>query len=127
MKNESGEIGLQEKEVIELKQKIKEAHLPAYVERQVLLEAERLRLISTASAEYGMIRTHIEWMLSLPWIKETCPEVDIEKLETILTQEHFGQENVKEKILELFSIRKLKNDWKGIVLCFVGPPGTGKT
>lgn len=127
MKNESGEIALQEKEVAELKERIKEAHLPAYVERQVLLEAERLRLISTASAEYGMIRTHIEWMLSLPWIKETCPEVDIEKLETILTQEHFGQENVKEKILELFSIRKLKNDWKGIVLCFVGPPGTGKT
>jgi ATP-dependent Lon protease len=126
-KNELGEIDLQEKEVAELKEKIKEAHLPAYVERQVLLEAERLRLISTASAEYGMIRTHIEWMLSLPWIKESYKEIDIEKLEKILTQEHFGQEKVKEKILELFSIRKLKNDWKGIVLCFVGPPGTGKT
>jgi ATP-dependent Lon protease len=127
MKNESGEIGLQEKEVADLKERIKEAHLPAYVERQVLLEAERLRLISTASAEYGMIRTHIEWVLSLPWIKESPREVDIEKLETILNREHFGQENVKEKILELFSIRKLKNDWKGIALCFVGPPGTGKT
>jgi len=126
-KNELGEIGLQEKEVAELKEKIKKASLPPHVEKQVLLEAERLRLISTASAEYGMIRTHIEWMLSLPWIKESCKEFDIEKLEKILTQEHFGQEKVKEKILELFSIRKLKNDWKGIVLCFVGPPGTGKT
>jgi len=127
IQRELGEVGLQEREVIELKEKIEEASLPPYVKKQALLEAERLRLISTASAEYGMIRTHIEWMLSLPWIKETCGEVDIKKLETILTHEHFGQENVKEKILELFSIRKLRNDWKGIVLCFAGPPGTGKT
>jgi len=127
IQRELGEVGLQEREVIELKEKIEEASLPPYVKKQALLEAERLRLISTASAEYGMIRIHIEWMLSLPWIKETCGEVDIKKLETILTHEHFGQENVKEKILELFSIRKLRNDWKGIVLCFAGPPGTGKT
>jgi ATP-dependent Lon protease len=117
----------QEKEVLELKEKITKTSLPPDVEKQVLLEAERLRLISTASAEYGMIRSHIEWMLSLPWTKPKCGEVDLERLEKILTEEHFGQEKVKEKILELFSIRKLKNDWKGIVLCFAGPPGTGKT
>lgn len=127
MKRELGEAGLQEKEVIDLKEKIIEAPLPPYVEKQVLLEAERLRLISTASAEYGMLRTHIDWLLSLPWIKEECGEVDLERLEKILTEEHFGQEKVKEKILELFSIRKLKKDLRGIVLCFAGPPGTGKT
>jgi ATP-dependent Lon protease len=127
IKRELGEFDPQEKEVSELKEKITQASLPPHVEKQALLEAERLKLISTASAEYGMIRTHIEWMLSLPWVKESCGEIDIEKLETILTREHFGQEKVKEKILELFSIRKLKNDWKGIVLCFAGPPGTGKT
>ena len=127
IKNELGEVGLQEKEVVELKEKIREAPLPPYVERQVLLEAERLRLISTASAEYGMLRTHVDWLLSLPWTKQEYGEVDLEKLERVLTEEHFGQEKVKEKILELFSIRKLKKDLKGIVLCFAGPPGTGKT
>jgi ATP-dependent Lon protease len=126
-KRELGEVGLQEREVSELKEKIKEAPLPPYVERQILLEAERLRLISTASAEYGMLRTHIDWLLSLPWIKQERGEVDLERLERVLTEEHFGQEKVKEKILELFSIRKLKKDLKGIILCFVGPPGTGKT
>ena len=127
IKNQSGEVGLQEKEVAELKGKIREAPLPSYVEKQVLLEAERLRLISTASAEYGMLRTHIDWLLSLPWTKQECGEVNLERLERVLTKEHFGQEKVKEKILELFSIRKLKKDLKGIALCFAGPPGTGKT
>jgi ATP-dependent Lon protease len=126
-KNELGEVGLQEKEVAQLKEKIIKAPLAPDVERQVLLEAERLRLISTASAEYGMLRTHIDWLLSLPWTKQRYEQVDLERLETVLAKEHFGQEKVKEKILELFSIRKLKRDLKGIVLCFAGPPGTGKT
>jgi len=126
-KSDSGKVDLQEKEVVRLKQRIKKAPLPPYVETQVLLEAERLRLISTASAEYGMLRTHIDWLLSLPWARQECREVDLEKLERVLTKEHFGQEKVKEKILELFSIRKLKKDLRGIVLCFAGPPGTGKT
>jgi ATP-dependent Lon protease len=123
----SGELDLQEREVARLKQRIKKAPLPPYVETQVLLEAERLRLISTASAEYGMLRTHIDWLLSLPWAKQKCEQIDLQKLETVLAKEHFGQEKVKEKILELFSIRKLKRELKGIVLCFAGPPGTGKT
>jgi ATP-dependent Lon protease len=126
-KDELGELGLQEREVTKLKEEIIKAPLPPNVERQVLLEAERLRLISTASAEYGMLRTHIDWLLSLPWTKQQCGEVDLERLETVLTREHFGQEKVKEKILELFSIRKLKKNLRGIVLCFAGPPGTGKT
>ncbi len=126
-RSRSKEAGLQEKEVAGLKEKIKEAPLPSYVEKQVLLEAERLRLISTASAEYGMLRTHIDWLLSLPWTKQRSREVDLRKLERVLTKEHFGQEKVKESILELFSIRKLKKNLKGIALCFAGPPGTGKT
>ncbi len=127
IREELGEAGLQEKEVGELKEKIKASSLPPYVEKQALLEAERLRLISTASAEYGMVRTHIDWLLSLPWTRESCGEVDIERLERILTSEHFGQKKVKENILQLFSVRKLRKDLKGIVLCFVGPAGTGKT
>jgi ATP-dependent Lon protease len=127
IREELEEPGLQEKEVAELKEKIKTSSLPPYVERQALLEVERLRLISTASAEYGMVRRHIDWLGSLPWTKEKCSEVDIERLEGILTQEHLGQKNVKEDILQLFSIRKLKKDLKGIVLCFLGPAGTGKT
>jgi ATP-dependent Lon protease len=127
IKEELGEAGLQEKEVLTLKERIKVSSLPSYVEKQALLEVERLRLISTASAEYGMVRTHIDWLLSLPWVKEKCREVDIERLERILNEEHFGQEKVKENILQLLSVRKLKNDFKGIVLCFAGPEGTGKT
>ena len=127
IREELEETGLQEKEVVELKEKIRASSLPPYVEKQALLEAERLRLISTASAEYGMVRTHIDWLLSLPWRKESCGEVDIERLEKILTSEHFGQQKVKESILQLFSVRKLRKDLKGIVLCFVGPAGTGKT
>jgi len=127
IREELGEAGLQEKEVGELKERIKASSLPPYVEKQALLEVERLRLISTASAEYGMVRTHIDWLLSLPWTKESCAEVDIARLEKVLTSEHFGQNKVKESILQLFSVRKLKKDLKGIVLCFVGPAGTGKT
>jgi ATP-dependent Lon protease len=127
LRGEWGNGGLQEKEVAELREKIKTSSLPPYVERQALLEAERLKLISTASAEYGMVRTHVDWLLSLPWTRESCEEVDIERLESILTQEHLGQKKVKEEIMQLFSVRKLKKDLKGIVLCFLGPSGTGKT
>lgn len=127
IKEELGETGLQEKEIEELRGRVKSSSLPAYVERQVMLEVERLRLISTASAEYGMVRTHIDCLLSLPWTKDKCAEVDIEKLEATLSQEHFGQNKVKEDILQLFSVRKLKSDFKGIAICFAGPAGTGKT
>ncbi len=127
IREELGEIGLQEREVEELKGKIKIIKLPAHVEKQALLEVERLRLISTASAEYGMVRTHIDWLLSLPWTKEKCDVVDIDRLETILNQEHFGQNKVKQEILQLFSVRKLKSDFRGIAICFAGPAGTGKT
>ena len=124
---EWGEAGLQEKEVVGLKERIKAASLPPYVKKQAFLEAERLRLISTASAEYGMVTTHIDWILSVPWKKESGGEVDIDKLERTLKEEFFGQEKVKENILQLFSVRKLKKDLKGIILCFAGPAGTGKT
>ncbi len=127
IREELEEPGLQEKEVAELKEKIKATTLPPYVEKQASLEAERLRLISIASAEYGMVRTHIDWLLSLPWTRESCGEVNIERLEGILTQEHLGQKKVKENILQLFSVRKLKKDLRGLVLCFAGPAGTGKT
>ncbi|UCB53270.1 MAG: endopeptidase La [Candidatus Zixiibacteriota bacterium] len=127
IKDELGNGGLHEREVVELRGKIRESSLPPSAEKQALLEVERLRLISTASAEYGMVRTHLDWLMSLPWTKASCGEVDIERLEAILSQEHFGQEKVKEGILQLFSIRKLRKDLKGIVLCFLGPAGTGKT
>ncbi len=127
IKEELGETGLQEKEIEELKARVKASSLPAYVERQALLEVDRLRLISTASAEYGMVRTHIDWLFSLPWTKEKCGQVDIDKLEAILNREHFGQDKVKEDILQLFSVRKLKGDYRGIAICFAGPAGTGKT
>jgi ATP-dependent Lon protease len=127
IKEELGDAGLHEKEVAELRDKIKESSLSPNAEKQALLEVERLRLISIASAEYGMVRTHIDWLVSVPWEKEVCGEVDIENLEATLTREHFGQKKVKENILQLFSIRKLRKDMKGIVLCFLGPSGTGKT
>ncbi|MCJ7507206.1 MAG: endopeptidase La [candidate division Zixibacteria bacterium] len=127
IQRELGMVDPAEKEVEELKEKILKASLPLQVEKQTLLEAERLKLISPASAEYGRIRSYIDWVLSLTWKSCGTKDIDIERVEAILNQEFFGQKKVKEKVMEYISILKLKKGLKGAGLCFVGPPGTGKS
>ncbi len=118
---------LEDKQVNELKESIKKKSLPPEVENKMLFEAERLSLISPASAEYGTIRNYVDWILSLPWRKSASWDIDIEKVEQVLEKQYYGQSEVKDQILEYLSIRMLRKDLKSSVLCFCGPPGTGKT
>jgi ATP-dependent Lon protease len=127
IQRELGMVDPIEKEVENLKEKILKTSLPLEVEKQTLLETERLKLISPASAEYGRIKSYIDWILSLSWRSCGTKEIDIERVEAVLNQEFFGQKKVKEKVMEYISILKLRKEIKGAGLCFVGPPGTGKS
>ncbi len=117
----------QKSEIERLRKRIQEAGLPFLAERKALLELERLKHISFASGEFDLIWSYIDWLISLPWEKSSAGGIDVERLEKVLDKEYFGQKKMKERIYEYFAIRQLKKDIKGSILCFVGPPGTGKT
>jgi ATP-dependent Lon protease len=117
----------QKSEIERLRKRIQEAGLPFLAERKALLEVERLKLISFASGEFDLIWNYIDWLISLPWEKRCAGKIEVEKLERVLDKEYFGQKKMKERIYEYFAIRQLRKDIKGSILCFVGPPGTGKT
>ncbi|MTI46610.1 endopeptidase La [Sporosalibacterium faouarense] len=114
-------------EVEEYKEKIEDIDMPDEVKEKALKEAERLLKVSPSSAETGVIRTYLDWIVDLPWDKETEDRVDIKKSRDILDQDHYGLKDVKERILEYLAIRELANSMKGPILCLVGPPGVGKT
>jgi ATP-dependent Lon protease len=126
---ELGETDPGEKEAVETLKKIEEAKLPERVGQEARRETERMRMLSPASSEYQVIRTYLDWILSLPWHKRSGDqEVDLKKVEEALDQRHWGLEEAKERILEFLAVRKLRGgDPHGPILCFVGPPGTGKT
>ncbi len=107
--------------------KIKKAKLPKEVKEKATSEVDRLEKIGPMSAESGVIRTYLDWILALPWNKETKDTLDIKKARQILDEEHYGLEDVKERVIEYLAIRKLNNNMKGPILCFVGSPGVGKT
>lgn len=111
----------------EYREKIAKAKLPKDVEEKALKEVERLEKMPPMAAESGVIRTYIDWLLVLPWNKKTKDRLDINKAEIILDEDHYGLDKVKERILEYLAIRKLAKKMKGPILCFVGPPGVGKT
>lgn len=114
-------------EVEEYKTKIEKTKMPKEIKEKALNEAERLYKLSPNSAETGVIRTYLDWMVELPWNKETKDKVNIKKARDILNEDHYGLEDVKERILEYIAIRKLTSSMKGPILCLVGPPGVGKT
>lgn len=114
-------------EVDEYRQRMKEQDLPQEVEEKIVKEIERLEKMPPMVAESAVIRTYLDWLLSLPWSKETIDRLDINIAEKILDEDHYGLEKVKERILEYLSIRKLTEKMKGPILCLVGPPGVGKT
>ena len=116
-------------EIQELTEKIKEACMPDYAQKETLKQISRLEKMHSESSEASMIRTYLDWMVELPWNKTTVDNLDIERAKKILEQDHFGLYEVKERILEFLAVRKLKKDnsIKGPILCFVGPPGVGKT
>jgi len=125
-----GELGDQEgaeAEVEKLKQRLEEANLPEEAHKECLAEIERLNLISEASAEYNVVHTHIDWLLNLPWSKTSPDRLDLKRVREILDEDHFGLEDVKDRIIEFLAVLKLKEELKGPILCLVGPPGVGKT
>ena len=128
MKAIQKELGRDDKqEIEELKKKIKAAGMPKDSLDKAMQELKRLEMMSPMSAESTVSRTYIDWLLSVPWKKRSREVRSIEKAEKILEADHYGLEKIKERILEFLSIRKLVKNPKGSILCFVGPPGVGKS
>ena len=114
-------------EVEELREKIIEAQMPEHVHKAAMKELARYEKVPSSSAESTVIRTYIDWLISLPWIKETKDDLNIKRAERILNEDHYGLEKVKERVLEYLAVQKLTKSLKGPILCLVGPPGVGKT
>jgi len=114
-------------EVSELTDKIEKAGMPEHVKETALKELDRYEKVPSTSAESAVIRNYIDWLVALPWTKATDDDLDIKKAETILNEDHYGLEKVKERVLEYLAVQKLTNSLKGPILCLAGPPGVGKT
>jgi ATP-dependent Lon protease len=143
IQKELGERDEQAVEVEEFRKKIDEAKMAEEADKQSRRELDRLSRLPTAAAEYGVIRTYLDWMTSLPWAKVTQDNLDIAHARQVLDKDHYGLDDIKERILEFLAIRKLRIDRRdeaktesddqirhereGVILCFVGPPGVGKT
>ncbi|MHC4572002.1 MAG: endopeptidase La, partial [Planctomycetota bacterium] len=124
------ELGREDRQTEELKQiseNIKDAKMPEKVEAEALRELDRLSKIPPASPEYSVIRTYLDWVCELPWSVQTKDQLDIKKAEQILNRDHYDLRKVKKRMLEFLAVRKLNPTGKSPILCFVGPPGVGKT
>jgi ATP-dependent Lon protease len=127
IQEELGEGDADQAEVNELRSRLDELDLPEEVRKAAERELGRLEKLPSAAAEYGVIRTYLDWLVSLPWNQRTEDNLDLEHARHVLDEDHFDLEKVKERILEHLAVSKLKNDVSGQILCFVGPPGVGKT
>lgn len=116
-----------EEEISEYKDKLSKFQLPEEVVNKVEKEIDRLSKMSSSSPESGVIRTYLDWIFDLPWNNETEDNLDIKNSRNVLEEDHYGLKKVKERVLEYLAIRKLSDNMKGPILCFVGPPGVGKT
>ena len=127
IQRELGDIDERGEEIGEFRRKIEEAKMPEKVMKEAEKQLKRLEKMHPESAESGTIRTYLEWLTELPWSKSTKDQLDIKVAEKVLNEDHYDLEKVKERILEYLSVRKLKEKMKGPILCFIGPPGVGKT
>jgi ATP-dependent Lon protease len=127
IQEELGEGDEQQAEIAELRAQIEEANLPEEANKAARRELDRLSKLPPAAAEYGVIRTYLEWILSLPWNELTDDDLDLDRARQILDEDHYDLEKVKQRIIEQLAVSKLKRDISGPILCFVGPPGVGKT
>jgi ATP-dependent Lon protease len=127
IQKELGEADEKTVELAELEKQIAAAKMPEEVETQAKRELRRLERMPEGAAEYGMVRTYLEWLTELPWSKESSGTIDIGEARRVLDEDHYGLAKVKRRILEYLAVRKLNPAGKGPILCFVGPPGVGKT
>jgi len=127
IQEELGEGDEQQAELNELRERIEEAGLPEAAQKAAERELSRLEKLPPVAAEYGVIRTYLEWLVDLPWSKETEDNLDIAHAREVLDEDHYDLEEVKDRILEYLAVRKLNPESPGPILCFVGPPGVGKT
>ncbi len=127
IREELGEFDESAEEAGELREQLRAIDLPADVRKQADRELGRLEHLPPAAAEHGVIRTYLEWIASLPWDRATEDRLDLPHAREVLDEDHYDIVNVKERILEFLAVRKLKPDARGSILCFVGPPGVGKT
>ncbi|QHN04357.1 endopeptidase La [Granulicella sp. WH15] len=127
IQKELGDIDDTQKDIADLKEKIENAGMPEETKKDALKELGRLSRMNPAAADYSLTRNYVEWLAVLPWAKTSSGEVDILKAKEFLDEDHYGLGKVKERILDYLSVRRLKPDMKGPILCFVGPPGVGKT
>jgi ATP-dependent Lon protease len=127
IQEELGEGDAEQAEVNELRDRLAALDLPEEVGKAVDRELGRLEKLPSASAEYGVIRTYLDWIATLPWSSTTQDNLDLERARTVLDEDHYDLDKVKERIIEHLAVSKLRNDASGQILCFVGPPGVGKT
>lgn len=127
IRRELGEDEGSARELDDLRERLEKKALPDPVRETARKEVQRLTAMQPASAEYTVARTYIDWILDLPWLDHSEDRIDVPNARTILDDDHYDLEKVKDRILEYLSVRKLKSDMKGPILCFVGPPGVGKT
>ena len=127
IQKELGEQDEGQRDTEELRQKIENAGMPEDVKKEALKELGRLTRMSPMAADYGVTRNYIEWLAALPWAKTSGGDVDIPKAKEVLDADHYDLKKVKDRILDYLSVRRLKPGMKGPILCFVGPPGVGKT
>jgi ATP-dependent Lon protease len=127
IQDELGEADEQQAEINELRERIEQAALPEQAQKAAERELSRLEKLPAAAAEYGVIRTYLEWLVELPWSRRTEDDLDIGHAREVLDDDHYDLEKVKDRILEYLAVRSLNPDSHGPILCFVGPPGVGKT
>src|SRR4029078_8242765 len=127
IQKELGEGDDQTKEIEELRAKIESAGMPDPVKKEALRELDRLSKMPVAAAEYPVPRTYVDWLVALPWAKRTEDSIDLKHTKQVLDADHSGLEKVKDRVLEYLAVRKLNPEVKGPILCFLGPPGVGKT
>ncbi|MBA2566971.1 MAG: LON peptidase substrate-binding domain-containing protein, partial [Thermoleophilaceae bacterium] len=127
IQEELGEVDDQQAEVEELRERIDAAELPEHARKQADRELRRFERLPPQSAEHGVIRNYLEWIVDLPWSRSTDDDLDLKKARRVLDRDHYDIDKVKERILEFLAVQKLNPDSGSSILCFVGPPGVGKT
>ncbi len=127
IRRELGETDEVSREILKWRDLIEKNNLPDHVLEVAMEELERLSTMQPAASEYGVIRNYLDWIVNLPWTKYSKDRLDLRRIERVLTADHYGLAKPKERVLEYIAVKKLKGQLKGPILCFVGPPGTGKT